>query len=73
MSTRRERIESILRGAGLSDKPWAYDSSLHSWRCEHPDRYGECDCFERLLDELEEATAPPLPGWVERIPDGLNL
>lgn len=48
-----ETIESILRGAGLSDEPEKYHSSIHSWRCEHPDRYGKCSCFQELLAELQ--------------------
>lgn len=27
-------------------------SSLHSWRCEYPDRYGPCDCVESLAQEI---------------------
>lgn len=44
--------EELLRGWGLSDRPWEFDSSIHSWRCEHPDRYGECSCFQELVQEL---------------------
>jgi hypothetical protein len=49
----REEIERVLREAGLTDRPDLYDSSIHSWRCEHPDRYpGYCDCFQDLVTEL---------------------
>lgn len=49
-----DAIEAILRAAGLTDKPGEFDSSIHSWRCEHPDRYGKCDCFQELVRELAE-------------------
>lgn len=48
----RDRVEALLRGAGLSDEPEIYDSSIHSWRCEHPDRYGHCSCLAELVDEV---------------------
>lgn len=47
-------IEAALRGAGLTDKPGEFDSSIHSWRCEHPETYGPCDCFQELVRELAE-------------------
>lgn len=49
-----ERIEEILRGAGLTDRPDEYGDGIHSWRCEHPDRYGRCGCFAELVDALTE-------------------
>lgn len=53
-----EKIEAVLRGAGLSDQPGQVDSSIHSWRCEHPDRYGACTCFRELVAELVDALVP---------------
>ena len=50
----REQIAEVLRGIGLSDLPDEYDSSIHSWRCEHPETYGPCDCFQELVRELAE-------------------
>lgn len=47
-----ERVEAVLRAAGLSDRAWEFDSSIHSWRCEYPERYGRCDCFAELVSEL---------------------
>ena len=41
-----------MRGAGISDKPAEFDSSIHSWRCEYPDIYGACDCFGELVRDL---------------------
>lgn len=51
-NTLENQIIEVLEGAGLTDKPWEFDSSIHSWRCEHPDRYGECSCFADLVDDL---------------------
>jgi len=48
-------IAEALRGVGLSDKPDEFDSSIHSWRCEHPDRYGRCKCFEETVADLVAA------------------
>lgn len=48
----RDRLEAFLRGEGLSDRPDLYGSSIHSWRCEYPDRYGACTCFADFLDGL---------------------
>ena len=49
-----DAIEAALRGAGLTDKPGEFDSTIHSWRCEHPETYGPCDCFQELVRELAE-------------------
>ena len=54
MSATRDRAEALLRGWGITDRPWEFGDGIHSWRCEHPDRYGECKCFEECLDELVE-------------------
>lgn len=32
-------------------------SSLHSWRCEYPDRYGPCDCVGETASEVLAAVA----------------
>jgi len=47
-----QEVEMFLRGIGLSDEPDKFDSSIHSWRCEHPDRYGRCSCFQEALRDL---------------------
>lgn len=44
-----ERITRVLEGQGLTPHPDKYDSSIHGWRCEHPDIYGPCSCFEELV------------------------
>lgn len=53
----RERIDTVLQRAGLSSRPDEFDSSIHTWRCEHPDRYGRCTCFAELVDDLMRAVA----------------
>ena len=51
----RDRIRQALVAAGLSDRPDLYDSNIHSWRCEYPDRYGHCTCLDELVDGLVAA------------------
>lgn len=50
-------LERVLRENGLTDRPDLYDSSIHSWRCEHPDRYGPCSCFRELVGEIDALIA----------------
>lgn len=45
--SKRDQIVQIL-----TDEGGAPGSSLHSWRCEHPDRYGECDCLKWVAMSL---------------------
>ena len=51
MSTRDE-VRDLLRGLGLTDRPEEYSDGIHGWRCEHPDRYGRCNCFEEAVDAV---------------------
>ena len=32
----------------LTDEGAAPGSSIHSWRCEYPERYGSCDCVDEV-------------------------
>lgn len=50
--TLRQAVERVLRENGLTDRPDQCDGSIHSWRCEYPDRYGPCGCFAELTDDL---------------------
>lgn len=52
MSATREQIATVLRGLGLTDEPDKYGDGIHGWRCEHPDRYGKCECFTSAVDDL---------------------
>lgn len=51
----RMKIIAVLEGAGLNARPDEFDSSIHSWRCEHPDRYGYCNHFEELVEDILKA------------------
>ena len=55
----RDRIRQALIDAGLSDRPDRDDSSIHSWRCEHPDLYGHCTCLDELVDDLVAVANEP--------------
>jgi hypothetical protein len=48
----------------LIDEGAGPGKSLHSWRCEYPDRYGPCDCVEGAAREVAAAVvaALDLPG-----------
>lgn len=48
MDKERETLFQVLHENGLTSIP----SDLHSWRCEHVDRYGECNCLDGLMDDL---------------------
>lgn len=48
----RTAIEQALIDMGLWHDPSEYDSSIHDWRCEHPDRYGPCTCFADTVDHV---------------------
>ena len=56
MSVTREQIEAVMRGWGLTDEPDKDGDGIHSWRCEYPDRYGKCDCFDTAVDEMVALT-----------------
>ena len=62
----REQIAEVLRGIGLSDLPDEYDSRIHSWRCEHPEIYGRCSCFDDAVNDL----AALMAGLAEGEKDG---
>lgn len=76
-----EKIEAILRGAGLTDEPGEFDGNIHSWRCEHPNVYGKCDCSQSLVADLaahdREVAAEALTGFVkcvsERVEDYMSV
>lgn len=43
----------------LRDEGGEPGHGIHSWRCEHPDRYGACDCVEVTARAMLEAAALP--------------
>lgn len=40
----------LTEGAGVGN-------SIHSWRCEYPDTYGDCDCVEETAQAVADAVA----------------
>lgn len=36
----------------LHDEGCGPGTSIHGWRCEHPDRYGPCNCVDELADAV---------------------
>lgn len=44
----RERLRVVLAENGVDEAP----ATLHSWRCEYPERYGKCDCIAELVTDL---------------------
>lgn len=51
----RELIATCLQAVGITDEPYKYGDGIHSWRCEYPDRYGKCDCFEDAINYFYNA------------------
>jgi hypothetical protein len=54
-----ERVAAIVAKT-LLDEGCQPGSSIHSWRCEHPDRYGECTCVSEVAEEVAAALGPVL-------------
>jgi hypothetical protein len=50
VSSAVEKIADVLLNEG-----GAPGSSIHSWRCEHPDRYGPCRCVTEVAGEIVTA------------------
>ena len=48
-SPERDQLAQLLAENGISETA---PDGLHSWRCEHPDRYGPCDCRDELVNDL---------------------
>jgi hypothetical protein len=44
-------------------------SSLHSWRCEYPERFGPCTCTEQTAKEIVAVLVPMLRA---HIADGIR-
>lgn len=49
----RERLRVVLAENGVDEAP----ATLHSWRCEYPERYGKCDCIAELVTDLAAVVA----------------
>ena len=48
MASDLETLTTFFAEQGVSEP----GNSLHSWRCEYPDRYGECACVEEMITDL---------------------
>lgn len=46
-------VDELMRAHGLTDEPARFSSSIHSWRCEYPERYGACACYQELKQDIE--------------------
>ena len=44
-----ERIRKVLIENAVDSTD---NQGMHSWRCQYPDAYGPCDCFEELVTDL---------------------
>jgi hypothetical protein len=49
-------VEKVVAGV-LRNEGCEPGSSIHSWRCEHPDHYGPCTCVEEVAAEVAKALA----------------
>lgn len=62
MTTRAELIDAVVavmvREGGLL-------AEWHSWRCEYPDRYGECNCNEAVAAEIVAEVLPLIADAIE--------
>jgi hypothetical protein len=45
-----DRLRQVLADYGLEN-----GGELHSWRCQNPDRFGDCDCVGELTADLVRA------------------
>jgi hypothetical protein len=52
-------VEAIVKI--IEDEGGGPGSSLHSWRCSYPDRYGQCDCIEVTAGQILDALK--ILGW----------
>lgn len=52
LSVLKTTIRRVLREWGIES---VENQGLHSWRCQYPDKYGACKCFEELVHALATA------------------
>lgn len=48
----RETLRRIFAEQGFD----VNGASPHSWRCDYPDRYGNCDCVDEMIDAVLKQT-----------------
>lgn len=46
------RLCSVLLEHGINGNA---QDSIHSWRCDYPERYGPCTCLDDLVADLAAA------------------
>lgn len=51
-----EAVEAAAKA--LRDEGGDPGHNIHSWRCEHPDRFGECDCVKETARIMLAAAKP---------------
>jgi hypothetical protein len=49
MSEEFDRVRRTLLEWGMNEHT---NEGPHSWRCEYPDIYGECDCLDGLTNDI---------------------
>lgn len=54
-ATPNEITEALRRVLIANGADGPENRGYHSWRCQYPDRYGSCSCFEDLLSEMVAA------------------
>lgn len=57
-TTPRAAVDAAVKA--LLDDGAGPGNSLHSWRCEYPDIYGECDCVQETAREITAAVVEAL-------------
>lgn len=54
MGSLKDVIEKVLRDHAVESTA---NQGLHGWRCQYPQHYGDCRCFQELVDALDKAVA----------------
>lgn len=65
-----EMVDAVTKA--LLNEGCGIGHSIHSWRCEHPDRYGACDCLEVTARGTLQAIAPMVTKLMAEQTDGLE-
>lgn len=65
-----EELAKTLRENGIDEHA---PSNLHSWRCEHKNRYGQCTCFDMLMNDLTPILSRALAEATEQMRELLYM
>jgi len=53
-----ETVEMVVRQVLIEHGVDVVDNQgLHGWRCQYPDSYGACSCFDDLVVEMVDRLA----------------